>query len=249
MLRARLAELAAAFGLLTRLPVGFLPQPADAAGHARAAWAWPLAGAVVGALGGGTQALLTATGLPPGLAAPWALAVMLLASGALHEDGLADTADGFGGGRDRPRKLEIMRDSRIGSFGALALVLALTLRGGALAELAAPLPAMIATGALARAAMLLPLLTLPPARRDGLAAGLGRPPLGAALAAPVLAAVLAGLLLPAGAALLALASALAGAAGLTALARAQIGGQTGDVLGACAVIAECAALSALVAWR
>ncbi|MXP64139.1 adenosylcobinamide-GDP ribazoletransferase [Roseomonas sp. M0104] len=249
MLRARFAELAAAFGLLTRLPVGALPQPPDAAGYARAAWAWPLAGAAVGALGGAAQALLTAAGLPPALAAPWALAAMLLASGALHEDGLADTADGFGGARNPARKLEIMRDSRIGSFGALALVLSLALRGGALAELAAPLPAMAAAGALARLAMLLPLLALPPARRDGLAAGLGRPPLAAALGALAVAAILAALLLPAGAALLALGAALAGAAALAALAGSQIGGQTGDVLGASAVLAECAALSVLVALR
>ncbi|HWL79807.1 MAG TPA: adenosylcobinamide-GDP ribazoletransferase [Roseomonas sp.] len=249
MLRSRLAELAAAFGLLTRLPLGILPQPADAAGYARAAWAWPLAGAVVGAFGGGTQALLTAAGLPPGLAAPWALAAMLLASGALHEDGLADTADGFGGGRDRDRKLEIMRDSRIGSFGALALVLSLALRGGALAGLAYPLAAMAAAGALSRAAMLLPLLALPPARHNGLSARLGRPPGKAALMGAIIATALAGLLLPPGAAIPAVVAALGGAAALTALARAQIGGQTGDVLGASAVLAECAVLSVLVAAR
>ncbi|HWX49615.1 MAG TPA: adenosylcobinamide-GDP ribazoletransferase [Roseomonas sp.] len=247
MLRARLAELAAAFGLLTRLPTGLLPQPANPAGYARAAWAWPLAGAAVGAISGGVQALLTAAGLPPALAAPWALAALLLASGALHEDGLADTADGFGGGRDRARKLEIMRDSRIGSFGAMALILALALRGGALAQLAAPLPALAVAGALSRAAMLLPLMILPPARPDGLSAGLGRPPGSAALAGLAVALALAALLLPGTAMLPALLAMIFAAAGIAVLARAQIGGQTGDVLGACAVVAECAVLSALVA--
>jgi len=247
VIRARLLELNAALGLLTRLPVGRLPMPADAAGHARAAWAWPLAGALVGAAGGAVQWLLLAAGLSPLAAAPWALAAMLLLTGALHEDGLSDTADGFGGGRGRERKLQIMRDSRIGSYGAAALLLSLLARGTALADLAMPLPALAAAGALSRAAMLLPLLALPPARPGGLSAGLGRPGTGVAVLGAMLAASLALLLLPAGAAWLPVLAAGLAALALTLLARRQIGGQTGDVLGATAVVAECAALAALAA--
>ncbi|MCQ4158822.1 adenosylcobinamide-GDP ribazoletransferase [Roseomonas sp. GC11] len=239
MLRARLEEIAAAFGLLTRLPLGALPFPAEAAGHARAAWAYPLAGAALGAIGGGVQAGLVAAGVAPGLAAPWAIAALLLASGALHEDGLADTADGLGGGRDRARKLAIMRDSRIGSFGALALVLALATRGLALAGAEHPVALMAGAGALGRVALLLPLGLLPPARTDGLAAGLGRPPKGALLAGGVLGLALGGLLLPP----LALAAALAVGGAMAWIARRQLGGQTGDILGATALIAECASLT------
>ena len=238
-MRERLAELGAAFGLLTRLPVGWLPQPADPAGYARAVWAYPLAGALLGALAGGAQAGLVGLGVSPAMAAPWAIAVLLLASGALHEDGLADMADGFGGGRDRDRKLAIMRDSRIGSFGALALVLALGCRGVALSEAVSPVALMAGAGALGRGAMLVPLVLLKPARSDGLGAGLGRPPRAALLAGMTLGLTLAAVLLPPGAILAALA--MGGA--MTWLARKQVGGHTGDILGATALLAECAALS------
>ncbi len=89
----------------------------------------------------------------------------------MHEDGLADVADGFGGGFSRERKLEIMKDSRIGAFGAVALVLSLGLRASALAALAGtPLGALLvmtAAGAISRCACLAPLVLLPPARGDG----------------------------------------------------------------------------------
>lgn len=244
-LAARRAELGAALGLMTRLPLGRWPMPEAPEGFARAAWAYPLAGALAGWLAGGAQALLLWAGMPPALATAWALAALLLLTGALHEDGLADMADGFGGGRDRERKLAIMRDSRIGSYGALALLLSLGLRGAALALLASPL-AWAAAGALSRAALLLPLGLLRPARAEGLAAGLGRAGVPPGLALGV---GLAFLLLPAGAALAAtLAAALAGL-GVAWLARRQVGGHTGDILGACAVLAECAALSALSLGR
>ncbi|WP_419900048.1 adenosylcobinamide-GDP ribazoletransferase [Roseomonas sp. USHLN139] len=238
-MRERLAELGAAFGLLTRLPVGWLPQPGDPAGYARAVWAYPLAGALLGALAGGVQAGLAGLGVAPAMAAPWAIAVLLLASGALHEDGLADMADGFGGGRDRERKLAIMRDSRIGSFGALALVLALGCRGVALSEAVSPVALMAGAGALGRGAMLVPLVLLRPARSDGLGAGLGRPPVWAFGLGGVLAVALGMVLLPWWAAVVAL-----GAGGVVALlAWRQVGGHTGDVLGASAVLAELAVLS------
>lgn len=245
-LAARGRELGAALGLLTRLPLGRWPMPADAAGFARAAWAYPLVGALAGGVAGGAQALLVAFGLPPALAAPWSLAVLLLLTGALHEDGLADMADGFGGGRDRARKLAIMRDSRIGSFGALALLLSLFLRGAALALLPSPLLMMAAAGALSRAALLVPLGLLPPARADGLAAGLGRAGVAPGLA---VGAALAFLLLPPGGAFSALLAAVLAGLGVALLARRQVGGHTGDVLGGCAVLAECAVLTALLLGR
>ncbi len=244
----RRAELAAAFMLLTRLPVGWLARGRMPAEFADAVWAFPLVGAVVGGIGGAAYWLAARLGLPPGVAAVWTLAAMLLATGALHEDGLADTADGFGGGRTRERKLEIMRDSRIGSFGALALMFAMAARGAALAAMAVPghvAAALVAAGALGRGAILILVLTLPPARADGLASGLrgrawGRCGFGLALAG------VAGLALPPfGSAVWTCgAAALVGLA-LAWIARRQIGGYTGDVLGAASVLAECAVLALL----
>ncbi|MEK9968269.1 MAG: adenosylcobinamide-GDP ribazoletransferase, partial [Ferrovibrio sp.] len=104
--------------LLTRLPLSG-GKVTDTAGGAvaRAAWAFPLVGLLVGAAGGGMFMLASYLGLGMGSSALLAMGSQVLLTGALHEDGLADTADGFGGGRSRERKLEIMRDSRIGTYG------------------------------------------------------------------------------------------------------------------------------------
>jgi adenosylcobinamide-GDP ribazoletransferase len=95
--------------------------------------AFPAAGLVVGAIIGAVLVLVTWLGAPAAVAAPIAVAAGLLVTGALHEDGLADTADGFGGGATAERKLEIMRDSRIGTYGVLALIAGLALKAVAIA--------------------------------------------------------------------------------------------------------------------
>jgi adenosylcobinamide-GDP ribazoletransferase len=255
-MRSLLADLSAALGLLTRLPTGCLPQHSSPAGFAGSIWAYPLVGLGIGAAGGAVMAAGLWLGLPPLVAALWSLAATLLLTGGFHEDGLADTADGFGGGRDRAHKLEIMRDSRIGSYGVLALVLALGLRATALAALAAlpPHPATLlaaaaAAAALGRGATLGLLRLLPPARHDGVAAGLGRPGGMPMLVGLALAALPAVLLLPPVAALAAILGTTLATLLLARLAWRQIGGQSGDVLGAGAVLGECVALTALVAWR
>lgn len=237
-------DLAGACALLTRLPVGRLAQGAD---PARGLWAYPVIGALIGALGAACYALGRALGLGAPLAAIWTLAALLVATGALHEDGLADAADALGGGTTAERRLAILRDSRIGTFGALALLLAVAARIAALAMFTpgAALAALCAAGALGRAAILLPVLLLRPARAEGLGASLGGRSdatvwqglgLGAALAFAVLPVRAA-----AGAILLA---ALAGL-GVTALAHRRLGGYTGDVLGASSVLTECLVLSLL----
>ncbi|HKM65223.1 MAG TPA: adenosylcobinamide-GDP ribazoletransferase [Acidisphaera sp.] len=234
--------LASALTWLTRIPAWRLagePVPI-----VRALWAFPVVGALVGAVGAAVFALCARV---PALAAVLAIAAMLLTTGALHEDGLADTADGLGGGAARESALRIMRDSRIGTYGALALMLTLAVRATALGAIADPVlvaTALVATGALSRACLLLLVLVLEPARPDGMAATLReRIPAGIAgglmIAAVIVGASLRGHAVPACAAALV----VTGLLGLAAHRR--LGGYTGDVLGACVVLAESAALATL----
>lgn len=237
-LTARWSELRIAVMLLTRLPAGRIkgavPSMADSV------WAWPLVGAVVGGLGALVFGLTSLIGLPPVLAALMAVTAGLFATGAMHEDGLADLADGFGGGRDRARKLEIMRDSRIGTYGVAALILSLVLRVAAMESLADPaivLPAMIALAAVSRAMMGLWLYALPPARTEGLGHGAAKPGLPAVVVAVGLGAAACAVLPPVAGLITALA-ALGGSGAVARIALRQIGGQTGDVMGAAQQIAE-----------
>ena len=126
-----LAGFAAATGFLTRIPVAANP---DGGQLADAAWAFPLVGAGIGAIAAVVFAIAQLIGLGDWPAALLAVLAGLLLTGALHEDGLADTVDGLAGGHNRERKLAIMRDSRVGSFGVLALVLSVGLRAAALAQ-------------------------------------------------------------------------------------------------------------------
>jgi len=247
-----LSELAGACVLLTRLRLAWLLADHPPVAIERTVWAFPLIGAVVGVLGGAAYAACAWTGMPPIVASVWALTAMVVVTGALHEDGLADTADGFGGGKTRERKLEIMRDSHIGSFGAIALILSLAARGAAIAALGQPLrvlPALVAAASLGRAAMMVPLLLLVPARSDGLAAGLGAMQRSRAVAALAIAALLTLVLMPFGAALRAMAGAVVAALVLSWIAWRQIGGYTGDVLGAVALVAECVAIGVMASMK
>jgi len=187
---------------------------------------------LVGLLMWAAFALAAWLGLPPLAGALLALAIAALATGGLHEDGLADTADGFGGGASRESKLEIMRDSRIGSYGVLALILTLGLTATAMAE-SASLAGFVAVGAASRAAMLLPMAFLGPARQSGLGHGATLVPDVRFAAALVITALL---VLPA---LGVLVTTLAVTAAMMALMKAQIGGQTGDTLGATQKLTEC----------
>ncbi len=238
--------LVAALLLLTRLPVGRL----GAAPLGEGVWAFPIVGVLVGGLGGAAFWTTRALGFSVPLATLWCLAALVLATGGLHEDAAADTADAFGARANPARRLEIMRDSRIGSFGALALLLALGIRGTAIAAIGRPAAvaaALAASGAVARAAMLGPLLWLPPARPDGLAAALGLPSAASLALALGIAALAAFALLAPGLAAGTLALGAAVALGSSALTRRLVGGHTGDTLGACEQAAECAILSLLAA--
>lgn len=245
-------DLRAALGLLTRLPLPGDPAPAIARG-ARAAWAWPVAGAVVGALAALAASLALGLGLPPALAAAVALGAQVMVTGALHEDGLADSADGLWGGHSRETRLEIMKDSRTGTFGVVALVLSLLARWAAVSALldagahwGAHWGALIAAGAVSRAAMAVLMAALPSARAVGLSHAVGRPAAPTAWVAVAAAAAIAVATTGLTAFALAL-TATAAALSVALIARAKIGGQTGDILGAAQQLAEIAVLFTLAA--
>jgi adenosylcobinamide-GDP ribazoletransferase len=229
---------------LTRLPVR-APQ----AVLADAAIAFPLVGVLVGLLGGGVFWLAALAGLPPLASALLALAATATATGALHEDGLADAADGLAG-RTPEDAIRIMRDSRIGGYGVLAMVFSVGLRATALAALANPMAvvvALIAAGSASRAAMPAVMLALPRATDTGQGASAGRPAGTDVIGAIVLAILLALVLGGAPAGLTAVAAAAASAAAIAILALRRLGGYTGDILGAVQQMAEIAALLAFAA--
>ena len=241
-MRALLDDVLCAFGVLTRLP---LPQrERDEALQSRSVWAYPLVGAVVGALSALVWFGAQFAGLGTPLAAGLAITAQVLITGALHEDGLADFADGFGGGRDKDMTLAIMRDSRIGAYGVIALILVLGLRWGGVAGLAlhGVLAGLICAALMGRLAIVALLVLLAPARTDGFGRVVAHPPRRAWLVAGLIGLTLVALHLPLLTAALAFV-AVAGVTGYVAvLAKRKIGGYTGDVLGAGEQLAETAAL-------
>ncbi|MBX9943791.1 MAG: adenosylcobinamide-GDP ribazoletransferase [Reyranella sp.] len=204
----------------------------------------PFVGAAVGLAAGLVFAVVRGVAGPGWLAAVLAVGAAVLITRALHEDGLADTADGLGPhGLDQARRLEIMRDSRNGTFGVLAIALTVLIKVACLAQFGAStgLVVLIAAHAVSRAAIAYPLLAFAPVHDDGLGARAGKPAdtdvwlaigLGAALAFL--------LLLGKGFFVALLAPALAVAAAVVAaqwIAR-RLGGYTGDTLGAVQQTAE-----------
>lgn len=232
-----MTDLLLAGTLLSRLPLPHVPQSAfQRAAHG--CWAYPVVGAVIGAGAGFTATVLLALGLPTVFAAGGVLAVLMLLTGAMHEDGLGDTADGFWGGFDRNRRLEIMKDSHTGTYGILALLIVTGLRWSAYATLL-PLGGwfVVAAAALSRATMPCVMAALPHAQDGGLSQSVGRPDAPTAVLGLGFALLLAGLCVG-GPAIGGLLIALTIAAALGWLAKRKIGGQTGDVLGATQQLAE-----------
>jgi adenosylcobinamide-GDP ribazoletransferase len=235
----------------TRFPLSHA-TPIGGADIARASWGLPVIGMLIGLLGALVYWIAFHFNLPPLIGAALAVTATLAATGCLHEDGLADTFDGFGGGADRERKLEIMRDSRIGTYGACALALSLLLRVAALASLAAPGPvalALIAAHAGARATLPLFLALVSPARPDGLAADAGRPAPASVGVAALLGFVVLLWSLGAARSVVALVLLLVVLGVMRRLCLRQIGGQTGDVAGALEQVGEVAVLLTAVAGR
>lgn len=234
------ADIRIAVSLSTILPVG-PAKPVNDGEVARASWALPVAGLVVGLAGAAVYAIAHRIGLPVEAAAVLALAATMLVTGALHEDGLADTLDGLGGGRSREQKLEIMRDSRIGTYGACALLVSVTLRWTALATIAEPAAvaaALLIAHAAARAALPAFMWLIPPARSDGLSAGAGQPPPQSATIAAGLGILCLAIGFGPGKAVTGLILLSVGALIWAFIATRQIGGQTGDILGALEQVGE-----------
>lgn len=249
-------DLLCALAFLTRIPI-----PTNSRAHARplagASWAFPAIGLLVGLLAGAVLALALALGVPALAAALLALAASAMLTGALHEDGLADCFDGLWGGRTPERRIEIMRDSRIGGYGALALVIATGVKAACLAALAegaggeAAWLALIAAHAAGRGVLPPVMHLLPRASATGLGALAGRPGADRAVAAGGIGALALPLLLGPGVGPAALLVAALAAAKLALVARWKLGGYNGDVLGGVEQAVEIAVLltaAAALAW-
>ena len=169
--RGIFAGFAVATAFFTRIPV---PASACRPGQiAAAAWAFPLVGAGIGGVAAFAFLLAQLLGLGDWPAALLTVLASIVLTGALHEDGLADTADGLIGGHDRDQRLMIMRDSRHGTFGVIAIVFSVLLRTAALAGIGEPIYAglaLIAAHAASRAALPFAMRALAPARAEGLGA-------------------------------------------------------------------------------
>lgn len=227
-----------AIGFLTRVPVDTGPGPL-----VRAIPWFPVVGLLIG-LFEGLVFLAAGAVLPPLPTAAVTVAAATLLTGAFHHDGLADMTDAFGGGWDVEQRLAIMKDSRLGTYGTAALILAIATEISVLAVLdgEAGLRALLAAHCLSRAVAVLTMYTAPLATGGQSGPETG-PGLGAAYTAdlrlgPVIAAMTVGVIAAALAfdgsrlAIPAVALALVAGAAVVALARAKIGGISGDVLGA-----------------
>ncbi|MEP1536901.1 MAG: adenosylcobinamide-GDP ribazoletransferase [Paracoccaceae bacterium] len=239
----RIKEFRVALMFLTRLPSRTLDAPVPTLSECK--WAYPLVGVPIGFLVWFAHVVLLAIGASDSIAAVIVLGVLAMLTGALHFDGLADFADGIGGGRDTQHCLEIMRDSRIGSYGVLALVIACALWISAVTDLGAQanLWVFVAISVTSRFAMVSLLQALPAARSEGLGSVAGSGQSSAFVFGAILSLVLMLAMGFAGVIALIVMSMVTCFVGWRALKR--IGGQTGDVLGAAQLMSEVAGLTTI----
>jgi adenosylcobinamide-GDP ribazoletransferase len=231
-------DIAVALSLLSRWPLRI--SEAAYGRSAQAVWAYPVAGVLIALPAAGLAQLCLGLGLSTGVAALLALACLTVSTGAMHEDGLADSADGLWGGHDTARRLEIMKDSRIGAYGVLALIFGLGLRWLALSELfesGAVLAPILVAAALSRVAPTVLMLRLPQARTTGLSQSVGTPQARHVGLAAILGALLAIIALQSFPLLVFFATALAITC-CVLIAKYKLQGQNGDILGASQQVAE-----------
>lgn len=241
---------------LSRIPVpSRFFDGTDGVSMRRTARAFPAAGLLIALPAAFLVIVLSGFDAAPHLTGWLAIGLSALVTGALHEDGLADMADGFGSGKDRARTLDIMKDSRIGSYGTIAMILSFALRATALASLIESMSAktaaacLIAACVLSRATMVWHWQSLPPAKTSGIAAAAGQPGESGRNTALVTGLLLFLLFTLHALPLLKIAAVLA-AAGLAAMlfgrfCERKIGGHTGDTIGASQQITEIVILVAL----
>jgi adenosylcobinamide-GDP ribazoletransferase len=238
-----------ALGFFTRLPVKSAPSNIRGGSLGEAARAFPLAGLVVGLIGSLVYFAAMEIGLSGLLAALLAVAATGIVTGALHEDGLADVCDALGARGGVEQRLEILRDSRLGSYGGLALIFSTSIKVAAVANLGAPelvAGALVASHTLARGVLPLVMARMNLARPNGLAVDAGRPSQAAANWSLTIALLIAVVAVAPIAALVALLAGLAATWLVAKLAQKKFGGYTGDVLGAVEQVAEMAILINLV---
>ena len=243
-------DLRMALSLLTRLPV----RCPDDKPLAQAVWCYPVVGLILGVCLAPVLWLAPQINLPSLANGLLVIAVLSVLTGALHEDGLADVADGFGGGAERTRKLDIMKDSRMGSYGTLALILVVLFKASLIGALmdrynsGITLACLMAVLALSRGLIPFLMRYLPPARPDGLARWVGRPTGARTLLGGFIVVVIVVALsdsLPAPALGLVVVSILTVFL-IGWLSMKQINGITGDVLGASMTLCEATGLAVLV---
>lgn len=242
-------DMVAALSFFSRLPVqGARPRTLDLR---ETAGAWPLAGLLIAVAPALVLVIDSVLGLPLLVTAFFVVATSIAMTGALHEDGLADTFDGLAHGEGRYARLEIMRDSRIGTFGALALLLSVGLKGAAIAALSAypsrAVLAILCAAVISRTLALWHWSGMPPARDDGMAYGAGQPDT-IALQIGLLSGLGAAIVLIVGfgwAAILGLIFAATAIGFYSPLISRRLGGHTGDTIGACQQIAETMLLAGL----
>lgn len=248
------AEILVSLRFLTRVPIPFM-RTIDPPSLAQSMRFFGFAGALIGALNGLCLVAFYWLHVPAMMAAILTCGFGLVITGALHEDGLADCADGLFGGRDQQQRLLIMKDSRIGTYGASASMVSLLLRISAYITILV-LPGYIvimllaATGAFSRAMVVDMMWATKSARSDGLSSSAGRPSRNSALFAILTSGIFtlyACAFISADVGILAVAAASLMTALVRRTAIRLIGGQTGDICGAVQVIAELGMLVAIAA--
>lgn len=249
-------ETARALAFLTRLPIpDQFFKTAKPESTAQCSGLFPVAGALIAVMGSVPLLMAYSLGLPPTITAAFGIFAMIVLTGALHEDGLGDVADGFGGGSTIEERLEIMKDSRLGTYGVIAVTGSLILRISALSailNMQGPLAAvfaLIAAAATSRGAMVWLWSALPNAKDTGVSSSVGLPPESALSLSAVSALIFAAIfgLLASGfvSASIALGLGILVMIGFQKLCRRMIAGQTGDTIGACQQLVEIAMLSGL----
>lgn len=237
-------DIPAALGLLTRIPVQVDSAWAADRGPAQA-WAYPLAGVALGIIAVIGAWCLGGLGLSPLAIGIMVVGFTAFITGAMHEDGLADTCDGLWGGWTAAQRLEIMKDSRVGVYGVVGLVTILGIKAVLYGQiLETSIWPILGVMAASRAAMVPVMAYLPHARTNGLSHQVGQPSQQTAW----LALAIGGLALLITGGWFAIVLVPLVAWGVAVVARSKINGQTGDILGATQQLSEVAALIGVVIW-